>query len=99
MAGENPAASAIAFRNVFVMSALPFPRNTIAKTPAAKRRQAAALVKAGVTVSLAHNPLTERADDNASPFEHTKLRGNNMDRYAVAYHGYAHSQIEALCHI
>jgi kynurenine formamidase len=65
---------------------------------AAKRKQAAGLVKSGVTVSLAHNPLTERAEDNASPFEHTMLRGNNMDRYAVAYHGYAHSHIDALCH-
>jgi kynurenine formamidase len=66
---------------------------------AAKRKQAAALVKSGITVSLAHNPLTERAEDNASPFEHTMLRGNNMDRYAVSYHGYAHSHIDALCHI
>jgi kynurenine formamidase len=65
----------------------------------AKRKQAAALVKSGITVSLAHNPLTERAEDNASPFEHTMLRGNNMDRYAVSYHGYAHSHIDALCHI
>jgi kynurenine formamidase len=67
-------------------------------TPA-KRRQAAALVKTGETVSLAHDVLTEKADDNASPFEHTMLRGNNMDRYAVSYHGYAHSHIDALCHI
>src|SRR6476620_7973758 len=66
---------------------------------AAKRKQAIALVKTGTTVSLAHNPLTERADDNSSPFEHTMLRGNNMDRYAVSYHGYAHSHIDALCHI
>jgi kynurenine formamidase len=66
---------------------------------AAKQKQAAALVKAGVSVSLAHNPLTERAEDNANPFEHTMLRGNNMDRYAVSYHGYAHSHIDALCHI
>jgi kynurenine formamidase len=65
---------------------------------AAKKKQAAALVKDGVSVSLAHNPLTERAEDNASPFEHTMLRGNNMDRYAVSYHGYAHSHIDALCH-
>src|SRR4051812_43024877 len=65
----------------------------------AKRKQAAALVKNGTTVSLAHNLLTEKADDNASPFEHTMLRGNNMDRYAVSYHGYAHSHIDALCHI
>src|SRR5881394_2908169 len=67
-------------------------------TPA-KRKQAAALVKTGETVSLAHVLLTEKADDNASPFEHTMLRGNNMDRYAIQYHGYAHSHIDALCHI
>ena len=66
---------------------------------AAKRRQAAALVKTGETVSLAHNPMTEKADDNANPFEHTMLRGFSMDRYAVSYHGYAHSHIDALCHI
>src|SRR6476646_3044864 len=46
-----------------------------------------------------HNPLTEKAEDNSNPFEHTMLRGNNMDRYAVSYHGYAHSHIDALCHI
>jgi kynurenine formamidase len=66
-------------------------------TPA-KRKQALALAKTGESVSLAHNPLTERAEDNNSPFEHTMLRGNNMDRYAVSYHGYAHSHIDALCH-
>jgi kynurenine formamidase len=65
----------------------------------AKRKQAVALVKDGTTVSLAHNVLTEKAEDNSNPFEHTMLRGNNMDRYAVSYHGYAHSHIDALCHI
>src|SRR5262249_25520549 len=45
---------------------------------AAKRKQAVALVKSGVSVSLAHNPLTERAEDNNNPFEHTMLRGNNL---------------------
>lgn len=65
----------------------------------AKRKQAVGLVKNGVTVSLAHNPLTERAEDNSNPFEHTMLRGFSMDRYAVSYHGYAHSHIDALCHI
>jgi kynurenine formamidase len=67
-------------------------------TPATRRR-AASLVKTGETVSLAHTVLTEKADDNASPFEHTMLRGFSMDRYAVSYHGYAHSHIDALCHI
>ena len=67
-------------------------------TPA-KRKQAVALARTGETVSLAHTLLTEKADDNSSPFEHTMLRGNNMDRYAIQYHGYAHSHIDALCHI
>ena len=67
-------------------------------TPA-KRKAALALAKTGESVSLAHNPITEKAEDNNSPFEHTMLRGNNMDRYAVSYHGYAHSHIDALCHI
>src|SRR5450432_3630305 len=67
-------------------------------TPA-KRKQALATVKTGEIVSLAHTLLTEKAEDNASPFEHTMLRGNNMDRYAISYHGYAHSHMDALCHI
>src|SRR6266508_6366204 len=66
---------------------------------AAKRKQAVALAKTGESVSLAHNPLTERADDNASPFEHTMNRGFTTDTYRVSYHGYAHSHIDALCHI
>ncbi len=67
-------------------------------TPAT-RKAALALAKTGESVSLAHNPMTEKAEDNNNPFEHTMLRGNNMDRYAVSYHGYAHSHIDALCHI
>ena len=67
-------------------------------TPAV-RKAALALAKSGESVSLAHNPITEKAEDNNNPFEHTMLRGNNMDRYAVSYHGYAHSHIDALCHI
>ena len=67
-------------------------------TPA-KRKQALALAKDGVSVSLAHSPLTERAEDNPSPFEHTMNPGFFMDTYKVSYHGYAHSHIDALCHI
>src|SRR5688572_28084448 len=65
----------------------------------AKRRQAADLVKQGVSVSLAHNPITEASVDNPSPFEHTMNRGFTTDIYRVMYHGYAHSHIDALCHI
>src|SRR5215831_12257359 len=65
----------------------------------AKRKQALALAKQGLTVSLAHPPLTEAAPDNTSPFEHTMNRGLSTDTYKVSYHGYAHSHIDALCHI
>jgi hypothetical protein len=61
----------------------------------AKRRRAAALVKNGVSVSLAHNAITEKAADNPSPFEHTMNRnpGFFMDTYKVSYHGYAHAEV------
>jgi kynurenine formamidase len=67
-------------------------------TPA-KRRDALKLAKDGITVSLAHNPLTDKAEDNGSPFEHTMNPGNTMDTYRVSYHGYSHSHLDALCHI
>ena len=41
-------------------------------TPA-KRREAAALVKEGYSISMAHNVLTEKAVDNDNPFAHTML--------------------------
>lgn len=65
----------------------------------AKRKQAVSLARSGVTVSLSHDLLTDKADDNGSPFEQTMLGNNNMDNYRVSYHGYAHSHIDALCHI
>lgn len=65
----------------------------------AKRRQALSLARQGMTISLAHDLLTDRAADNASPFEHImNPPGFNMDTYRVSYHGYAHSHIDALCH-
>jgi kynurenine formamidase len=65
----------------------------------AKRKQAADLVKLGQTVSLSHNLMTEKADDNGSPFEHTMIGANTLDNFRVSYHGYAHSHIDGLCHI
>jgi len=65
----------------------------------ATRRRAIALAKTGISVSLAHNLMTDKADDNGSPFEHTMLGANTMDNYRVSYHGYAHSHIDGLCHI
>src|SRR5262245_13555148 len=73
---------------------------------AAKRKQAIALVKDGISVSLAHNPLTAPAEDNARPFEHSMNPAVAQppwsalgDTYRVSYHGYSHSHIDALCHI
>jgi kynurenine formamidase len=65
----------------------------------AARKRAVSLARVGFTVSLAHNPLTEKAEDNASPFEHTMNKGFTTDTYRVSYHGYAHSHLDALCHI
>ena len=65
----------------------------------AKRKQAASLVRIGRAVGLAHSPLTSKDVDNASPFEHTMNKGFSTDTYRVSYHGYAHSHLDALCHI
>lgn len=72
----------------------------------AKRRQAAALVRDGVSISLAHNPLTEKAPDNDSPFGHTMLSTGQhptgqfvLDEYKVSYHGLAHTHMDTLCHM
>lgn len=74
-------------------------------TPA-KRRQAAALVKDGVSVSLAHETLKEKAPDNSSPFTHLMTANGvdnpgqfSVDQYSVLYHGWAHTHMDSLCHI
>lgn len=66
-------------------------------TPA-KRKQAAALVKEGFSVSLAGDADTVQAVDNPNPYEHTMLAIGN-DRLAVRYHGIAHSHLDSLAHI
>ena len=78
-------------------------------TPA-KRLEAVALVTEGITVSLAHPAITDEAPDVSDPFEHTvrgvpdpssepSFMGGASDRYSVSYHGYAHSHLDALCHL
>lgn len=74
-------------------------------TPA-KRRQAIALVRDGVSVSLARNVEKEKAADNGSPFQHWMDRAgtNNpgfasSDTFKVSYHGMAHTHIDSLCHM
>jgi kynurenine formamidase len=63
-----------------------------------KRRQAAALVKEGVSVSLAADADTIKAVDNPNPYELTML-GIGSDRIGVNYHGIAHTHLDSLAHI
>ena len=60
---------------------------------AAKRQQAAALVKSGVTVSLAHDLIKEEAADMPNPFEMTN--GGSLFRYG--FHSTTHTHLDALC--
>ena len=71
-----------------------------------KRKQAALLVKEGFSVSLARIVEKKEAADNPSPFVQTMLKTGNepgnqwaMDNYSVSYHGFAHTHIDALCHL
>jgi kynurenine formamidase len=73
--------------------------NTI--TPAT-RRAAAALVKTGTVVSLAHDFLTEKAVDAPTPFVvqlSTSPRQIATDRIDVSFHGITFSHLDALCHV
>jgi len=74
-------------------------------TPA-KRKQAAALVKEGVSISLARDTNTQTAADNPQPYEHSMTlsgvgnRGQfSLDKIGVSFHGYQHTHLDALCHM
>lgn len=68
------------------------------------RRAAAALVRDGVTVSLALDLNTVADELNTNPFLHTRetaeFAGHQVagDRYEVEYHGFAHSHMDGLPH-
>jgi len=71
-----------------------------------KRREAATLVKEGVSVSLARSVEKEKAADNPNPFIHKMdswgkgTEGQwTGDSYTVQYHGYAHTHMDSLCHL
>ena len=66
-----------------------------------KRKQAAALVHTGVSVSLAVDANEQQAEDNPSPYQRVMMqagRGGSMDQFTVAFHGMAHTHIDALSH-
>lgn len=71
-----------------------------------KRKQALALVRDGVSVSLARDVEKEKAVDNGSPFQHWVDRAgtnnpgfSSADTYKISYHGMAHTHIDSLCHM
>ena len=68
----------------------------------AHRVRASRLVTEGISVSLSHDYIKERAEDATSPWEHELLGSPEAaflsDRYAISYHGFAHSHMDALCH-
>jgi len=73
-------------------------------TPA-KRKQALALAKDGITVSLAHDVIQESAVDAPTILERTVINVSPsvaLDRYQYngSYHGIIHSHLDAVdCHI
>ena len=72
-------------------------------TPA-KRKQAAALVKDGITVSLAHDVVEETAPDATTILKRTLLNvtengSSDQYEYSGTYHGIIHSHLDAVnCH-
>jgi kynurenine formamidase len=66
-------------------------------TPA-KRKEAAALVREGFSVSLASDADTEKAVDNPTPYEIERLAIGN-DKIGVRYHGITHTHLDSLAHI
>jgi kynurenine formamidase len=69
-------------------------------TPA-KRKQAAALVRDGVPISLARDANEEKAVDNPTPYERTVFGlgpAGVQDRFSVSFHGLAHTHMDALAH-
>jgi len=78
-------------------------KGTVNLITPAKRRQAAALVKEGISISLARNTDAQKGIDNSSPFIEKMsppVDGQfNMDEYTVFFHGVAHTHFDALSHV
>src|SRR5499427_10578323 len=66
-------------------------------TPA-KRKQSAALVKEGFSVSMAGDADMVKAVDNPNPYE-LKMLTIGTDQISVNYHGIAHTHLDSLAHI
>jgi kynurenine formamidase len=72
---------------------------------AEKRREAARLVREGISVSLAHSVVKD-VPDKAQVFVHRMVStgaspgaDSSADVYSVQYHGYYQTHLDALCHL
>lgn len=65
------------------------------------RKEAAELVRDGISVSLSMNLDVNPSINNTQPFKHELMRSGQwtMDTYSVSYHGYTHSHLDAARHI
>lgn len=68
-------------------------------TPA-KRKQAAALVKDGVSVSLARDAALEKSPSGTAPYERIMQVGPTgaIDRLAISFHGSVVTHVDSLAH-
>jgi kynurenine formamidase len=78
-------------------------KGTVNLITPAKRKEAAALVTEGISISLARNTDPQKGIDNSSPFVEKMsppVDGQfNMDEYTVFFHGVAHTHFDALSHV
>jgi kynurenine formamidase len=76
-------------------------RGTLNLITPAKRKQALALVRDGVSVSLAHSVDKDKALDSPRPLQQQMTLdagGHAMDLYTIWYHGSVITHIDSLCH-
>jgi kynurenine formamidase len=76
-------------------------RGAINLITAEKRRQAAALVRSGRSVSLSRDVPTLPGRNNPMPAEHWLRVYDNavVDHIGIAYHGYLTTHVDGLCHV
>lgn len=76
-------------------------RGTLNLITAEKRKASLALVRDGISVSLAHTIEKDKALDSPRPLDQEMVlddAGHAMDLYTIWYHGSVITHIDALCH-
>jgi kynurenine formamidase len=77
-------------------------RGTLNLITPEKRKQAAGLVREGISVSLSQNLSTVQSADNTTPMQliMTAQPGSPvaMDEWRIFYHGLTYAHLDALCH-